>query len=325
MSSSSSSDSVALFNYLQTYVQRIGDSILVVLGTISCLFSLIIFLRKDLRKSPCAIYFIAYNIGNLFYIFLVILVILVQGIISIDPGAYNLAYCRFRFYFYYLFGVLSPFSLILASIDRMLITSLTVRVRRWSTRRVAYITIIGMTLFWVIFHIHLLIYMNIYQNGVRYSCTYTPGIYTVFVKYYQLIVRGILAPLLMLIFGLLTVRNIRSARRITPAPDVSVMRNTVVIGPQNFTRKDRQFILMLFIDIIIYILCTIPLPIYLIYIQVTQYDTKTAERQAIESFINSFTLFTTFIPTCLGFYTNFLVSKTFRQNVKKVLQETKVC
>ncbi len=69
-------------------------------------------------------------------------------------------------------------------------------------------------------------------------------------------------------------------------------------------------------DIIIYVLCSIPRPIYLIYIQATQYETKDDERQSIETFINSLTLFITFIPTCVQFYTYFIVSKTFRQNAK---------
>jgi hypothetical protein len=122
----------------------------------------------------------------------------------------------------------------------------------------------------------------------------------------------------MLFFSLLTVKNIRSAHRV--APDLTITRIPVANGPQNFTRRDRQFILMLFIDNIIYVLCTIPRPIYLIYTQVTQYQTKSVERQAIEGFFNSLSLFLTFIPTCVGFYTNFLVSNTFRQHFKKVLQ-----
>ncbi len=47
---------------------------------------------------------------------------------------------------------------------------------------------------------------------------------------------------------------------------------------------------------------------------------KSAERQAIELMLNSLTLFITFIPPCLGFYTNYFVSKTFRTNAKKVIQ-----
>jgi hypothetical protein len=58
----------------------------------------------------------------------------------------------------------------------------------------------------------------------------------------------------------------------------------------------------------------------MIYTQATQYETKSDERQAIEELLNSVSLFITFIPTCVGFYTNFIVSNTFRQNVKKILQ-----
>jgi hypothetical protein len=233
-----------------------------------------------------------------------------------DPGAYNVAYCRLRFYFYYVFGALSPYYLILASIDRILITSRAIRVRQWSTCRVAYISITGMTIFWMIFHIHTLIYIGIYLIiPDYYSCTYTPGIYTIFVNYYQLIVRGIFATLLMSIFGLLTVKNIRSTHRVIPAHETPVVKISARNGLRHFTQKDRQFILMLFIDIIIYILCSIPRPVYLFYIQITQYQTKTDERQSIEAFMNSLSLFITFIPTGVDFHMNFLISKTFRQYI----------
>ncbi len=58
----------------------------------------------------------------------------------------------------------------------------------------------------------------------------------------------------------------------------------------------------------------------MIYTQITQYDTKSTERQSIELMLNSLTLFITFIPPCLGFYTNYFVSKTFRTNAKKLIQ-----
>ncbi|CAF0924182.1 unnamed protein product [Adineta steineri] len=328
MSSSSSSSYIAFLNSLQIYTHRIGDSILVPFGTISCLLNLIIFTRKDFRKNPCAIYYIAYNIANLLYIYFVIFITLLQWGYYIDPGAHNIAYCRFRFYLYYLFAALSPTFLILASIDRTLITSSTIHIRQLSTRRLAFIVISSMTLFWMIFHIHTLIYINIYQLApYYYSCSYAPGIYTTFTNYYQLVVRGLLATLLMIVFGLLTVKNIRRAHRTAAAvPVANSAVSTVAVGHNtNYpSQKDRQFIFMMCSDIIIYVFCGILRPIYMIYVQATQYQTKSDKRQAIEAFINSLTLFITFIPTCTGFYTYFLVSKSFRQNAKKVLQTNRI-
>ncbi len=145
-----------------------------------------------------------------------------------------------------------------------------------------------MTLFWMIVHIHTLIYIVIYQLSPYYiSCTYAPGIYTVFVNYYQLVVRGIFATSLMLIFGLITVKNIRTTHRIKPVKILIVTSIPVANRPQYLSQKDRQFILMVFIDIIIYILCSIARPIYMVYSEATQYQTMSAEGQAVESFFDS--------------------------------------
>ncbi|CAF4129150.1 unnamed protein product [Rotaria sordida] len=104
------------------------------------------------------------------------------------------------------------------------------------------------TLFWTLFHIHALILTNIVQLSPNVVlCYFQQGIYLTFIGYYSL-VKELTTLLLMIICGLWSIMNVRSMRRV----------------------RDRQLILLLLMDIIIYTLFSFVFAIFLIYQQITQ-------------------------------------------------------
>ncbi|CAF0991374.1 unnamed protein product [Adineta steineri] len=182
----SSDDFLTLLQSIQTNLLQIGGPILLVCGVIGCVINLIVFAQKNLRKSPCSIYLIAVNIGNLLNITLPILFFILAYGYDIDLTTHNLFMCRFYYYTTYLFDILSAFYLILASIDRVLVTSSNVRTRQKSTRRLAYICIGSGTLFWILFHCHTLFLTDIQEIAPGYfTCYYRAGAYVVFTGYYS--------------------------------------------------------------------------------------------------------------------------------------------
>jgi hypothetical protein len=147
----------------QTNLYKFGGPILMSLGAASCILSSIVFTIKNLRKNPCSINLIAFNIFNLLRIYTSLLLSTLQNGYNIDPSLYSLDVCRFRFYTMLLFDILSPSYLILTSVDRILITSPNTPTRERSTRRLAYICIITITLFWLLSQSHALVFTNILQ------------------------------------------------------------------------------------------------------------------------------------------------------------------
>ncbi|CAF1356072.1 unnamed protein product, partial [Adineta steineri] len=160
---SSSDGFLTSLESIQTNLFRIGGPILLVLGIVSCVINLMVFTQKNLRKSPCSIYLIAVNIANFLYLTISVLLTTLALGYGIDPTKSNLFTCRFCYYILYLFDILSPFYVILASIDRVLVTSSNVRARQRSTRHLAYICIGCGTLFWILFHCHTLILVDIQE------------------------------------------------------------------------------------------------------------------------------------------------------------------
>ncbi|CAF2066927.1 unnamed protein product [Rotaria magnacalcarata] len=136
---------------------------------------------------------------------------------NINTGSYNIFCCRIRVYLFVLCDILSSFYLILAAIDRMFITSPSVETRRRSNNHFAYKSIISDTLFWIIFSSHSFIFADTVQLVPNHFICYTKfGFYPACIAYYSLI-KIISMSSLMIVFGSLTVRNIRNVRRVSGA------------------------------------------------------------------------------------------------------------
>jgi hypothetical protein len=94
------------------------------------------------------------------------------------------------------------------------------------------------------------------------------------VGYYTVIVKGALVPLLMAFFGLWTVKNIQSVHRVTTVPALSNTGMTLGAGSSAVHAKNRQLIRILLMDISNYIIFSSASSVFVMYQQVTQYNTK---------------------------------------------------
>jgi hypothetical protein len=205
----------------QQYLYQFGGPVVIGLSSVSSMLSLLVFTKKKLRKNPCSIYFIAFHINNLLFIYTSTLFATLSNGYNISPSAYNLGFCRFYIYITLLSDVLSPFYLILASIDRVLVTSPNALTRQRSTHRLAYICIISGTIFWMLFHSYALALSTIVEFIPNYFyCYFSSGVDLSFVGYYEAIVKGLLVPLSMAFFGLWTVKNTQNVRRVAAAAPV---------------------------------------------------------------------------------------------------------
>ena len=239
---------------------------------------------------------------------------------NVTTASYNLGYCRFQLYMAVLLDILSPFYLILASVDRVLVTSTNAGTRQRSTRRLAYMCISGVTLFWVLFHIYALVSTSIIQIAPNYfACYFTSATALTFISYYGLIIRSMLVPLIMATLAVWTVKNIRSIRHATVAPVSSVITEAVEGGLNSTRSKDRQLMLILLSDIMIYIFSTYMLAAVTMYQQFTQYNRKTYEQTQIDAFLLNLALFINYIRFCVECYANLVVSKTFRNELKNTI------
>lgn len=319
---SASDDFIASLQLAQKNLYYFSGPLLMFFGTISCICNILVFIQKNLWKNPCSICLIAFNVASFFLLCISLLSAILQIGYNIEPGAYNLVYCRIRYYVAFLFACLPPFYLILASIDRALVTSMNIRLRQLSNRCFIYRCIFILTLFWILFHIHVFFHVNLLQLAPNYfACYLTSGLYFVLISYYALIVNGLIPIIFYLFLGLLTVKNMH--RRLV-RPFISGHRLRTHGNNTISFRNDRQFIRMLLTEVTIYIMFGFINPSVLLYRQITQYQIKSRVVLAEEQLIISISTFSLHVPFCISFYTNFIVSKTFRKVTKNIILKNRI-
>ena len=216
MSTSSTFDPNAYYTNISLHLYSTLGFSLMVIGTIGSVASCFVFGEKTMRQNPASIYFIAYNIANLIRLWdsLFLTAIAYYGI---NPVYYNVPLCKIHFYIKLVFFMLTPYYLILISIDRTLITSSNTRARERSSLRLAYRSLAAVTMFFLLFFAQLFVFINIYPiyPGV-YICYMPPGNYRLFMSMSAFVLNGCLPSILLTTFGILTLRNLRQGR-IQPA------------------------------------------------------------------------------------------------------------
>ncbi|CAF3559171.1 unnamed protein product [Rotaria sp. Silwood1] len=317
-SQSSSTNVITALESIATYLYRFGGLILVVFGSISCILNVIVFSQKSLRKNPCATYLVVENIFNLLFINSLLLSITLEAGYNIYFTSKNIVLCRLCYYTSLFSNVLSSYCLILASIDRVFVTSPNASTRHRSTVRFSYFCIIGGTVFWMLFHSPSLVFTNITQIGENiYMCFYQVGFYLTFISFYS-IIKESSSTLLLIIFGIWAVKNIRRVRRVILPTASSYSGTARVAGSHIIHTKDRQFVWMVLIDILLYAIFCSMAAIFLTHQQITQYQQKSIEQVQLDIFLKQITVFCLHIPFGISCYTNLLVSKAYRNAMKNV-------
>jgi hypothetical protein len=196
-----------------------GYSICMLLGNIGNVFIVIIFSRQ--RQSACAIYLICSAVMNIIYLTF-------DGIATIfmlyypDRTTRVIIFCKIYKYLLYILGQEAKTMIILACIDRFLITSNRVNFRAFSTPKRAKYLIFFSTIFWSLSTIHVPIMITV-VNG---QCT-TFGVYSIIYSVYTIIFVSLIPTIISAIFGYLTYRNMRQMKnRVQP-----VVQNTVNANP----------------------------------------------------------------------------------------------
>ena len=305
---------------IQKHLYQIGGPILIVLGNVSCIVNLIVFTKKNLRKSPCSVYFIAYNISNFITINFLILTMTLSAGYRIFDIAFNLSFCRLYMYMTFIMDVLSPSYLVLASIDRILITSPNALTRQRSTHRFACICITTVTLFWLIFHIHAFVRINMLQVDADFSGCYSNwGTYSSFTRLYTVIVKGIVAPFLLAVSGSWTVCNLKSLGRVRDATLITTGDQRTQNESLLANTRNRQLIRILLIEIVTYLIFCLALTVILVYQLITQNTEQNLESVLTNVFLLGIGIFSNYIPYCIACFNNLLASKTFRKEVKNTI------
>ncbi|CAF4364230.1 unnamed protein product [Rotaria sp. Silwood2] len=306
--------SVAYSSFVQQMLTRYGMSTYVVFGNLGNLLVIAVFCQSEQRKNACSLYVLSMAICNLLCLDVAIIPI-IYSLDHIDITIASLIGCQMQFYFRHVFFQMMRTYKVLSCIDRYTICSTNVRYRSFSQRKVAIYLIIGFALFWSLAVIFFA-WARTIQND---SCDIYNQIYSMIYTIYYMIFAGILPPLLMIIFSVLVMKTLGKLRsRVQPkSEDREYKQSTNILR-----KRDRNLMKMIFIEVMFYVISTMPFSIYLIYKIITNFSTQNQERKQFESFISYIVqYFILYINTVLPFYIYVSTSSSFRTELKKVFNK----
>lgn len=306
-------DTVSFYNRASWYLYAVGGPILIIFGTAGGFICLYVFGQKSMRKNAASIYFIALNTSNILLLWTVLFSFVYSRITDFELANVNLFYCRLRTYLLDVLLLLSPYYLVLASFDRILVTSRNAVTRRKSTARLALLLTAITTVLWFVYYFHnwMFVYIQYLAPGISF-CFYQPGVYSVFMGYSSVIVGGFLPLSLMSIFSIVTVKNFRKNR-------VHMAQNA--LQSIRLSSKDGQLIVMLLTEISIYVGIGVLASLLFGYTQRLPDEAKTVEQQALDYFLLDLSLCIKCLLASLNCYSNLAVSKTFRKGTLSLMRK----
>ena len=191
--------------------------------------------------------------------------------------------------------------------------------RSWSSLRVARRTILITTVIGLIAYIHVPIFFKIdiipaTQKPICYPPG-PPGTYRIILSYFHPVYFGLTPPLCMLIFGMLTLRNIERSKRLIVAPSTNIEN---LAQQQNTRKTNRHMLRMLFIQVLAYSITGLTFSIAIIITSANATQTKTIFQVAQENMVNAVVGMLSTAGPCLSFYLFTLSSGLFRKELKNL-------
>lgn len=263
--------------------------------------------QRKLRKNPCAWLFLISSFANLISILFGLTTRIKSGW-DLDLTDTVPWLCKLRAFTVFSSRTIALWLITLATIDRWVLSSTHANRRKKSTLKNAQIGTLIISIASILLYIQMfycydvnLINAPLKCYGKTIACRHVTDLTYGFAT--------ILCPLfLMLLFGLLTVLNIRqSQRRARQIVPIESMQNNATVSSDNqqkrFKRKtDRHLLFMLFIQVILLTILTLPQSIQKIYSTFADKISSDSYDQSVNNFIYSFVLLLSFIASGMPFY-----------------------
>lgn len=306
---SSTNDQINELNQAASTFFLVVSIVNFILGSIGLLVNVIVFTRPILRREPCSLYFLISSCYNLFVVFIVMPTRVLSNSYSISLSNLNDGICKFEYFIFYATRATSIWLILLACIDRFLHSSSKESIRRISTLKTAKISILITSLIVPILYSHMLFYYEIANVTNQYGkvnpqCNGQKGFYRTFFGFCHMVVYSICPTLFMLLFGFLTLRNIRQHRRIR-------------VNQVN-RRAKSQLLRMLTTQVIVIIIATLPFSLYQLYISFTGNVSKTTYQVAQDNLAARITGIMTYFGHSTSFYLYTLTGSIFRKEVYRI-------
>ena len=214
MEQASDSTYVARVTAAIGYLSLIINSTTVIVGTIGGICNLITFTAPVVRSNASVFYLLCASVFQIFSIVFGIPTRMALDSFGSNLERQSLVFCKMRYYLTLTGPQLVTYYVLLAIVDRFLATSNNAGTRAWSDIKFARRVSLMVFIVTCTTTTHFIVFYRI-VNG---TCQVPPNSgYTIFFAIYLILIVSVVPYLLMLLFSLLTVLNLRQRqRRILP-------------------------------------------------------------------------------------------------------------
>jgi len=284
MSLSSDEDLIASINNATVQLNRYFPIIIYIFGIVGNVLNLIVLSRRTLRSNPCTLLFLISSLSSLIAIISGLTTRLTAG--WADDLSETIGWlCKIRILVLFTSRTIIVWLLVFAAINRWFSSSTNARRRNLNTLKNAQRSILIVLLFSLLLNGPLLYCYEANLIGTPAQCY---G-YSESCRLYadlSFTCGTLLIPLLfMILFGLLTIHNIRQVQRRVHNRSISMSNlNNVTIKTnanvyQHKKKTDRSLFKMLSVQVLFLILCTTPYIIYRLYVTVIPTISSKSELQ----------------------------------------------
>ncbi|CAF1112051.1 unnamed protein product [Adineta steineri] len=343
------------FALLNQTINRYISIVLLFFGIIGNILNILVFTRKIFRNNICVTYFLASTIFDFLALIIGLIPRSLNGF-NIDPSQNSTILCKLKFFITYFTGYTAAWFIGFACVERYLTSSTDVNTRRLITMKRARLSMIFVILFGFLAFGEQFYCIDINQNlfGASQSCYQLRlNIQCQIADSLMQFLFEILAPtLMMIVFGSLTLRNVRRKHRriniiqtANRPPSAATSSNGIpipipqqpinnIIGqnkqplPKEVSRvaqkREAQLVLILFIQIAAFTIASFPLGVYKLYSVATIYEPKSILRVSIENTLFNLFVICLFLNNTIKFYIYTLCGTVFRQELMKLFYFVKI-
>lgn len=287
-------------------IQFWGPIILFSVGLPGALLNTMLFIGvKTFRQSPSAYYVVGQSIADVS----VLLIVLSQIIPSI-PILTSAITCKLMVFLIQVTVCVAMSFLCLSAFDRWACTSQSAQIRELSSIRTARRLFLLPFILGSLVNTPFLIYCDVVPP--TYICSFTSELFMRIGTIFLTPILNVFLPLIVLImFGLMTCRNIRLVMHVRQQP--------------NQTRRsmwEQQMTRMMLVQTLVSVFCTIPRAIFIIYTIATfnERPTRSFDRISVELVVDHLTVSITCVNFASSFYIFFLSSPRLRQTIRMYLK-----
>ncbi|CAF1413225.1 unnamed protein product [Adineta steineri] len=307
---SSSSSDIILITNLKNILSQLNfyfGLFIFIFGIVGNTLNILILSQRTLRSNSCVIIFLASSTAGIIAILSGLTSRVISGV-TVDLSATISWICKLRGFILYTSRAVTFWLIMLAAIDRWLLSCRDAHRRNMSSKSNSFRGIIIITILSILIHSQLFYCYEANLINTPLKC-YTKNIECRLINDLAFAIIAILLPLiLILIFGWMTILNTRSTKnRLEPMTMTTINQPIQISTTKKQSKKtDQRLLIMLFVQVIFLALFTLPLALQKLYATFTLNIPKSTLQMTIEDFIYQIALICTYFATAMPFYINTL-------------------